>query len=280
MTDDSQPRPYGPPSEQGPHHGQPQPPQYGPQPGSQPYGQSPYGQPPYGQPPQGQPPQYGQPPPHGQPPQYGEPTQFGPPPQYGQYGQQAQFPPRIDSKAIKPSLWWLAAAWGVFLACAVAGVALFGGGLVSSVTDMAPTKTFESGESVTVTVDPADKPAVYVASAARISYDCAISGGPGQARLAKVAGNQSVTWNDTTWQEILVINAPAKGDYQLTCTNQEQATVRYGVGRDLLSSLGGVTGGLAGLFLLPGAGLLAAVAGTVVVLVRRSGARKRLAVSG
>ncbi|GAA1637370.1 hypothetical protein GCM10009733_038120 [Nonomuraea maheshkhaliensis] len=168
----------------------------------------------------------------------------------------------------------------MFLVCVVAGVALFGGGLVSSVADMAPTKTFAPGESITVSVDPADKPAVYVASDARISYDCAISGGPGQARLAKVPGNQSVTWGDTVWQEILVINAPAKGDYRLTCTNQEQATVRYGVGRDVLSSLGGVTGGLAGLFLLPGAGLLAAVAGTVVVLVRRSGARKRLAVSG
>ncbi|MEV4173460.1 hypothetical protein [Nonomuraea sp. NPDC049709] len=300
MTDESQPPSYGPPPGQGPYHGQPRPPQYGPQPGSQPGygpqpgsqpgygpqpgsqpgpGQPPQGQPPHGQPPYGQPP-FGQPPQYGQLPQYGQPTQFGPPPQYGQYGQQPQFPPRIDSKAIKPRLWWLAAAWGVFVVCAVVGVLMFTGGVVSSVADLAPTRTFASGESVTVPVDPADKPAVYIASDTQVTYDCAITGGPGQARLAKTAGTQKVTVNGAVWEQFLVINAPAKGDYQLTCTNQEQATVRYGVGRDALSAVGGITGGLAALVLVPGAGLLVAIAGTITVLVRRSGARKRLAVSG
>ncbi|GAA3139669.1 hypothetical protein [Nonomuraea salmonea] len=85
---------------------------------------------------------------------------------------------------------------------------------------------------------------------------------------------------DAVWEQFLVINAPAKGDYQLTCVNQEDATVRYGVGRDSYSVVNGVADGLIALVALPGAGLLAAIAGTIVVLVRRSGARKRLAVSG
>ncbi|MFC5825419.1 hypothetical protein [Nonomuraea insulae] len=165
----------------------------------------------------------------------------------------------------------------MFVVCAVAGVVLFGGGVLGSVAAMAPTKTFASGESVTVPVDPAAKPAVYIASETQVSYDCSITGG---AKLAKSAGTQTVTVGDAVWEQFLVINAPAKGDYQLTCVNKEQATVRYGVGRDVLSTVGGITSGTAALILLPGAGLLAAIAGTLAVLIRRGGARKRLAVSG
>ncbi|MFG1702424.1 hypothetical protein ACFLIM_04445 [Nonomuraea sp. M3C6] len=164
--------------------------------------------------------------------------------------------------------------------CAVAGVVIFATGLVSTVSELAPTRTFASGESVTVPIDPANKPAIYIASDTAVNYECAISGGPGQARLAKTTGTQTVTDGNAVWEQILVINAPGKGDYQLTCTNQEQATVRYGVGRELTSAAGGIAGGVAALFLIPGAGLLIAIAGTVVVLVRRSGSRKRLAVSG
>nr|SBO93493.1 hypothetical protein BN4615_P3007 [Nonomuraea gerenzanensis] len=169
------------------------------------------------------------------------------------------------------------AVWGVFLACGVAGALLFTGGVVTSVADLAPTRTFASGESVTVPVDPADKPGVYIASDTQVRYECSISG---QAKLARTTGSQKVTVNGAVWEQFLVINAPAKGDYQLTCTNQEQAAVRYGVGRDAFSAVGGITGGLAALFLIPGAGLLVAIGGTITVLVRRSGARKRLAVSG
>ncbi|GAA2205724.1 hypothetical protein GCM10009850_011820 [Nonomuraea monospora] len=161
--------------------------------------------------------------------------------------------------------------------CGIAGVLLFAGGVVTSVTDLAPTRTFASGESVTVSVDPAEKPGVYIASDTQVTYNCSISG---QAKLAKTTGSQKVTAGGAEWEQFLVINAPAKGDYQLTCTNQEQAAVRYGVGRDAFSAVGGITGGLAALFLIPGAGLLIAIGGTITVLVRRSAARKRLAVSG
>ncbi|GAA3214520.1 hypothetical protein [Nonomuraea helvata] len=250
------------------------PPPYGPQPGSQPgYGPQPGSQPGHGQPP----PQYGPAPQYGPPPQYSPPPHYGPPPQYGQYGQQPQFPPRIDSKAIKPRLWWIGLVWGVFVVCAIAGVVVFSTGLVSSVSDIAPSRTFAAGESVTIPVDPADRPAVYLSSDTQVNYVCEISG---QAKLAKTTGRQTVTSGSVTWVELFVINAPSKGDYQLTCTTQEQADVRYGVGRPLASAAGGIAGGVAALLLIPGAGLLVAVIGTIVVLVRRSGARKRLAVTG
>ncbi|MEQ4724811.1 hypothetical protein [Nonomuraea sp. B19D2] len=143
--------------------------------------------------------------------------------------------------------------------------------------DIAPTRTFASGESVTLPIDPANKPAIYLSSDTAVHYECQISG---QAKLAKTRGTQKVTSGAVTWEQLLVINAPAKGDYQLICATEEQADVRFGVGRELASATGGIAGGVAALLLIPGAGLLVAVIGTVVVLVRRSGARKRLAVSG
>ncbi|SDG95770.1 hypothetical protein [Nonomuraea jiangxiensis] len=164
--------------------------------------------------------------------------------------------------------------------CAIVGVAMFAPGVVSSVSGVAPTRSFASGETVTVPVDPADKPAIYLASDTPVTYECSISGGPGQARLAKTTGTRTVTDGGNVWEQILVINAPAKGDYQLTCANREQATVRYGVGREVRTAVGGVFGGLAALVLILGIGLLVGIGGTVAVLVRRSGFRKRLAVGG
>ncbi|MFD2354620.1 hypothetical protein ACFSTC_43115 [Nonomuraea ferruginea] len=54
----------------------------------------------------------------------------------------------------------------------------------------------------------------------------------------------------------------------------------FGVGRDALSAAGGIVGGLAALLLIPGVGVLGAIIVTVVVLMRRSGHRKRLATAG
>ncbi|MER7499650.1 hypothetical protein AB0L05_12070 [Nonomuraea pusilla] len=308
MTDDSPSPQYGPPPGQGPYQGQPPqygqpsyapPPQYGPQPGSQPgfgqpqYGPPPqYGQPgqpgPYGQPgqpgPYGQPGQPGQPGQHDEYGQYGQQGQYGQPPgqygQFGQFGQGPQFGSGFDPKAVRPRLWWIAAAWGVALVCVIVGVALFANGVVGGVSGVAPTKTFAAGENVKVTLDPAERPAVYLSSDTPVHYECRISGGPGQAKLATPGTNQTLNDGSATWELILLVNAPKKGEYDLTCAVQEQADVRFGVGRDLLSAAGGIVGGVAALFLVPGFGVLLAIIMTVVVLVRRNGHRKRLAVSG
>lgn len=162
----------------------------------------------------------------------------------------------------------------MFLACAAAGWVLF---LRAETAEVAPTRTFASGERVTVPVDPADRPAVYISSDTPVPYDCAISGGPGGARLARSADAPPFIADGVTWEQFLVINAPARGDYELTCTAPEPAAVRYAVGPDLL---GRVTGVLSLPVLVPAVGLFVALAGTVVVLVRRKIVRKRLAISG
>ncbi|WP_240197628.1 hypothetical protein [Nonomuraea lactucae] len=301
--------PYAPPSAP-PSGGQPPSgPSYGPQPpAGPPYGQQPPTGPPYGQPPTGPP--YGQQPPSGPPqgqqppsgPSYGfqppsGPAGYGPQPPsgasyggpafggqpyptQGPYGGVPQFGPRPDPKLVRPPLWWIAVAWVIALVCVLAGVGLFGAGVFSTVSSVAPSRTFASGESVTVPLDPADKPAIYLASATRVHYVCQISGGPGQARLANTRVEQTVTQGSTRWQLILLVNAPARGDYRLVCETQEQAGARFGVGRDLSSAVGGLAGGVAALLLIPGAGILVGIVVTVVVLVRRSGSRKRLAMGG
>jgi hypothetical protein len=150
----------------------------------------------------------------------------------------------------------------------------------STASDMAPSKTFAAGESVTVALDPDDRPALYIASSTRVHYTCMISGGPGQARLVNTTTSQTVNQGSIRWQLILLVNAPSAGDYRLTCATQEPGDARFGVGRDLASSAGGLAGGVAALLLILGAGVLIGIVVTAVVLVRRSRGRKRLAMGG
>ncbi|MFD2354619.1 hypothetical protein ACFSTC_43110 [Nonomuraea ferruginea] len=99
----------------------------------------------------------------------------------------------MDPKELRPRLRWIAVAWGVAVACVVAGVVLFVTGIVNTVEDIAPSTTFAAGETVTVSLDPDDRPSVYVSTDARVNYRCEISGGPGQARLVNAPGSQTVT---------------------------------------------------------------------------------------
>jgi hypothetical protein len=182
----------------------------------------------------------------------------------------------VDPKNLRPRLRWIAVAWGVAAVCVVAGVILFVTGLLNSVDNVAPTRAFAAGEQVTVPLDPAESPAIYLASGTRVHYECQIANG---ATLLPVSGTQNLTVNGTQWQQVLRINAPSAGDYQVTCTVQEDASVRFGVGRDMTTAVGGVLGGVAMLVLIPGIGVLAAIIVTIVVLVRRGSQRKRLAFS-
>lgn len=228
-----------------------QPPQYGPPPGPGPY---------YGQ----------QPPP---PPQYGgQPYQMPPP-----YGYQ-QFARPVDPKAVRPRLWWIAVGWLVAVVCVAVGVGVFATGIVSTVANVAPTKVFAAGEQVTVTVDPAESPALYVTRGQLVHYECQISGG---AKLANTPINQTVELNGRSWEEILVINAPSKGQYQITCTTQEKnPDTRFGVGRELTGAARGLVGSAVAFIVIPLVGILAAIVVTIVVLVRRGSHRKRLAAGG
>jgi hypothetical protein len=253
-------------------------------PGPSPHNPSPYGQPPYGQEPPSGPSPYGQWPPSDQAP-YGQLPQYG---QYqpGPYGTPTPFAPATDPKPaadpkdVRPRRLWIWLSWGIALLCVLVGAGLFGAGVFNSVTSAAPVKTFTSGGSATVTLDPAERPAIYLDSDTRVHYTCRISGGPAQARLVNTRSAGPVTDGTTQWQLILLVNAPRKGDYQVACETVEATGARFGVGRDLNAFAGTLAGGALALFLVPGLGILIAIVVTVVVLVRRGGHRKRLATAG
>lgn len=309
MTDKSPEPPAGqdPPFGQPPPQGEPFP--YAPpphQPGSHPYGQpqqptgphsyeTPHESGPhfYEPPPHQSGPHSYEPPPHsyGPPPQQSGPHPYGPPPGAGPYGQQPGYGPppqygqgpfarQVDPKELRPRRRWIAVAWGVAALCLAAGVVLFFTSVMTTVGEVAPTTTFAPGETTTVSLDPAERPAVYISGTGQIAYECEIAGGPGQARLVRPTTTQNVTADGRLWELILLVNAPAAGEYQLTCAVQEQGDVQFGVGRDVLGAAGGIVGGVAALLLIPGAGVLVAIIVTVIVLVKRSGHRKRLAAMG
>ncbi|WP_246267175.1 hypothetical protein [Nonomuraea typhae] len=172
---------------------------------------------------------------------------------------------------------WVGVAWGVAVLFVIAGIVVFVTGLAGGVTSAAPSGSFAPGQQSTVTIDPGDRPALYLTRGTQVSWECQING---NAKLINVPANQTVTVNDTSWELIALINAPAAGDYQVTCTIDPSAPTRFGVGSDLSTAAGGIVGGVAALFLLPALGVLIAIVWTVVVVVRRGSHRKRLAAGG
>jgi hypothetical protein len=243
------PRPATPPAQQPPPYGQ----SAQNQPGPPPYGQQPYGQP-HGP----QPPGYGQ-----QPPAYG--AQY-PPPGYGA--------PATAAGPIRPRVLWIVLAWVLFLVLLIVGIGGFAGGLFSTINDAAPTKTFGSGQTVSVPLDPKDKPVIYAAADQPTDVQCRVDGTENQKiTLTQPGGSQTITVGNTKWELLFNVGVPAAGTYQVTCDGQG---VKFGIGKNFVGSAGKLVGGAVALVALPAVGFLIAVTVTIVVLVRRSGARKRM----
>ncbi|GIH98554.1 hypothetical protein [Planobispora takensis] len=228
--------------------------------------------------------------PHGQ--QYGNQPYGGP--QYGQqqqYGQQAGVPsygyapagtapqgPQGPQK-VKPGIGWIVGAWIIAVLAIVGGVAGSAGSLFDTVTDAAPSSSVGPGEVLTVKVDPADasnRPAIYVSATQAVRYECAFQEGGPQGQLAQPGVQTTVTGTDgVPWELGLRVGAPQAGDYKIVCSLPEGGDARFGVGQELAA--GQFAGGIVLLFVVPLAGFLLAVIVTIVVLVKRSRARKRLA---
>ncbi|MBB2912163.1 hypothetical protein FHS43_003443 [Streptosporangium becharense] len=211
--------------------------------------------------------------PYGQ--QYSSGPSYGgyPPPNYGT----PQGTPAATK--VKPSLGWIFGAWFLAIVSVIIGiVAIVGGGvgLVKAVADAAPTESFASGETVTVSLDPANKPAIYISTSAPTKYECSLQGASeaDKPRLEKSVGTQTVTLNGVVWEQGLRIGIDKAGDYQVRCVADQADTTKFGVGREFVT--GAVAGVVAG-FGIPLVGILLAIVVTIVVLVKRSRARKRQA---
>jgi hypothetical protein len=211
-------------------------------------------------------------PPHGYgpPPVYGPPG-YGPPPGYQQPPAGLGYGP--PAGPIRPRLLWVWLTWVLFVALAVIGTILFVGGLISTVGDAAPSTTFASGEDVVVRLDPADKPAIYATSGSATNVNCQIFARETAEGLSltQPGGNVTVTVNGTRWEQVFRIGVPRPDEYRIIC---EGPGARFGVGKDLAA--GKVAGAAIIWIVLPAIGFVAAVVTTIVVLVKRSNARKRL----
>ncbi|MFF3668243.1 hypothetical protein [Microtetraspora malaysiensis] len=194
------------------------------------------------------------------------------PSQAGPYAPGGYGPPPSPGP-VRPRILWIVLAWVLFVVLLVVGVAGFARGLGSAVKDAASLATFATGESVSVRLDPKDRPAIYASAEQAADVSCKVEGAPGlDVRLTRPSGTQSITYDGTTWEMVFQIGAPAAGDYQVSCTGEG---VKFGVGKELIGSVGKVVGGAVAMIALPTAGFLIAVVVTIVVLVRRAGARKR-----
>lgn len=184
-------------------------------------------------------------------------------------------PPYAGSRPVRPRLLWVFLSWALFVVLLVAGVGGFAGGLFSTLGDAAPATIFSGGQSVSVALDPADKPAIYAAVDQPTDVRCQLGDGTDpRVRLTRPAVSQTFTLNGTTWELLFEAGVPEAGTYPLAC---EGDGVRFGVGKQLAGAAGLLVGGAVALLALPTVGFLAALIVTIVVLARRSAARRRRA---
>jgi hypothetical protein len=159
-----------------------------------------------------------------------------------------------------PGLVWIAVSWALGAVLVVIGFS----GFFSALSGVIPSTTFVSGERVTVALDPADEPRLYVTRPG-VPVNCQLLG-PRQEGLAltNATGPQIVS-NGRTWYPVFDITVPARGEYQLACVSESDLTIGVGTAPGAAVMLSPPLAGL---------GLLAAVTTTIVVLVKRRSARR------
>ncbi|GAB1816993.1 hypothetical protein [Herbidospora sp. RD11066] len=217
---------------------------------------------------------------------YGQSHGQQPHPYYGApqapYGSPYGAPP--PQGPIRPRVLWIVLSWVFFLVTIVVGGVIFATGVSSTIAnigEIAPQSSFQGGETVKVNLDPADSPAIWAAAGQPTDVSCQVTGADASQKITldKAVGNQTLSYNGNDWEMLFTIGVPAAGEYQVACDGEG---VTFGVGKQLLSAVtgeaaGGLVGGLAALVILPGIGFLLALITTIVVLVRRGRARRRMA---
>ena len=106
-----------------------------------------------------------------------------------------------------------------------------------------------------------------------MKYECEL--GP-EGSLDDKPGDVALTVNNKTWYQILAVKIPAKGEYTLTCTSEDNPDLVFGVGGNTDGAAKGVVGGLLAFVLIPLVGWIFAIVMNIVIVVKRSRFRKRL----
>lgn len=207
-----------------------------------------------------------------------QPGQPVTPPYGAPYGQSPPAPP--STAEIRPRKRWIFFGWLFFAATLGLGVAVFVSGISSTIDGLTLGKTFASGGSASLEVEPEQLPVIWISPPQEDARCWATdTGDPSRrAELNGVRGTQTLEVNQRTWRAVFEISVPAAGTYEVTCGAAGDAV--FAVGPSLADSAQEAVSAVASLIVIPLVGFIVAVSVTVVVLVRRTGARKRLAAGG
>lgn len=188
-------------------------------------------------------------------------------------------PPAIHPSELRPGRGWYGFAVVFAIVMIVLGVGVFAWGLVTAVQSSDLGARFLPGQPVVVSMAPAPRRAIYVQlddpKGLTPQADCQIHG-PGAASLSLPAGTFTTTRGGASWREMYAVNVTQAGNYQVVCSSGQAQAFAIGRHVSLSTFFGGLLGGLAALFVLPGIGVLVAVITTVVVAVKRGNDRRRL----
>ncbi|MEV5409473.1 hypothetical protein AB0K60_11640 [Thermopolyspora sp. NPDC052614] len=265
MSQSNDPRPQG----QGPQgYGRPESSFGPPQDATRPLDPQRHGSPGQSQPgPPGQP--YGPP---GTPP-YAPQSAYGAPPPPGGYG------PPGGKPEIRPRRIWILLSWLAFVASIIVLVYGTYSAVGTVAEDVAPPSSFRSGEVKTLTLNPQDRPVLYVSATSQVNVRCEAASATGaEVALTKPGYTASITAGGRIWEHIFDIGITQAGSYQVRCTAPEGADVAFGVGKPITSERAVNAAGSILLYIgLIFVTFIVAVVVTVIVLVRRSRAKRRLA---
>lgn len=188
-------------------------------------------------------------------------------------------PPAIHPSELRPGRGWYGCAVVFALLMIVLGVGAFAWGIVNAVRASELGVRFQSGQTVQVPLAPAPQRAIYVRVAGPQALTpeaaCRVIG-PGAPSLSDPTGVFTTTQNGASWRELNVVNVTEAGTYSVACSANQPLTFAIGRHVSLRTFFGGLLGGVAALFVLPGVGVLVAVIIAVVVAVRRGNHRRFL----
>jgi hypothetical protein len=177
---------------------------------------------------------------------------YGPPPA-GFHGGPAWVP--------RTRLTGIVVSWAVFVVLGLVALSGFLGTVAAGVNEAKPAVTFAGGQVIDVTLDPGDRPAIYVAAQSPSRVGCAISRG---GRLTSVQDGPTVRDHGTEWQLAFRVTVPEPGAYQVRCTGEG---VTFGVGKELAG--GDLVVWTVLLIVLPALGFIGAVVTTAIVIGKR-----------
>lgn len=196
-------------------------------------------------------------------------------------------PPAIDPSELRPRRAWYVVAAVIAVVLVSAGIAVFVVGLVTATGTGSIERRFGAGETVTVRLDAQPSSAIY----AQVPSEGADGSGPVSTPLAQCTvvgpsgqetsldvptGTFTITRGGISWRQIYEVAATESGDHRISCRSSDTEAFAVGEVPDAGKLVGGIAGGLIGLFALPLTGILVGVVISAVVAVRRGSCRRKI----